>query len=63
MAKSYSEDYKAKFMSVFPELVRELTEDGLLNSQIKDAIQHLKEVSTSGVLCFIYCFINTGTGV
>ena len=50
MAKSYSEDYKAKFMSVFPELVRELTEDGLLNSQIKDAIQHLKEVSTSGVL-------------
>ena len=49
MAKSYSDDYKAKFMAVFSELVRELTEDRLLKchgvTHMIDAIQLLKEVS------------------
>lgn len=42
--KQYSESYKSKFMSVYPELIKELTDDGLLNDDIKDAIQHMKEV-------------------
>ena len=40
-----SEGYRALFMDVFPELVRELTEDGLQNAEISVGIQHLKEVS------------------
>ena len=47
MAESCSEDYKAKFMSVFSELVQELTEGRLLDCPMIDAIQHMKEVSTS----------------
>ena len=40
-----SEGYRALFMSVFPELVSELTEEGLKNTEISVGIQHLKEVS------------------
>ncbi len=43
-APSYSESYKALFLSVFPSLVQELTEDGLNNPEIADGVQHLKEV-------------------
>ena len=39
-----SDGYKAAFHSKFPELVRELTEDGLKNPEISDGVQHLKDV-------------------
>ena len=32
-------------MDVFPQLVSELTDDGLQNTEISVGIQHLKEVS------------------
>ena len=40
-----SEGYRAQFMDVFPQLVGELTEDGLQNTEISVGIRHLKEVS------------------
>ena len=39
-----SDGNKEAFHNKFPELVRELTEDGLKNLEISDGIQHLKEV-------------------
>ena len=39
-----SDGYKAEFHSKFPELVKELTEDGIKNPEISDGIQHLKDV-------------------
>ena len=41
-----SEGYRPLFMSVFPELVSELTGEGLENPEISVGIQHLKEVCT-----------------
>lgn len=43
-APSHSESYRGLFQSVFPTLVKELTEEGLKNPEISDGIQHLKEV-------------------
>ena len=40
-----SEGYRSLFMDVFPQLVGELTEEGLQNTEISVGIQHLKEVS------------------
>ena len=40
-----AEGYRALFMEVFPQLVGELTEEGLQNTEISVGIQHLKEVS------------------
>lgn len=40
-----AEGYRALFMDVFPQLVGELTEEGLQNTEISVGIQHLKEVS------------------
>jgi hypothetical protein len=39
-----SDGHKTVFHSKFPELVRELTEDGIKNPEISDGIQHLKDV-------------------
>lgn len=44
MAKSFSENYKALFKEKFPELVQELTEDGLKDPEISDGIMHLQKV-------------------
>jgi len=46
-AISHSESYREKFQAVFPELLKELTEDGLKNPEIADGIRHLQEVSVS----------------
>ena len=43
--KSSSEGYKSAFHGMFPELVRELTEEELKNGEIADGAQHLKDVS------------------
>ena len=43
-SKQYSEGYREKFMDMFPKLVKELTDEGLLDGEIKEAIVHLKEV-------------------
>ena len=40
-----SEGYRGLFMDVFPELVGELTDEGLENTEISVGIRHLKEVS------------------
>ena len=40
-----SEGYRSLFMDVFPQLVGELTDDGLQNTEISVGIQHLKAVS------------------
>ena len=45
MATSYAEDCKILFKKKFPELVRELTEDGLKNPEISGGILHLQEVN------------------
>ena len=42
--KYYAESYREKFMSVFPELVKQLTDEGLQNNEIRDGIKHLKQV-------------------
>ena len=39
-----SEGYRSLFMDVFPQLVGELTDDGVKNTEISVGIQHLKEV-------------------
>ena len=41
---SHSESYKNSFKALFPELVKELTEDGLCDTEISDGIRHLKTV-------------------
>jgi len=41
---SHSESYREKFQAFFPELLKELTEDGLKNPGIADGIRHLQEV-------------------
>ena len=41
---SHSESYKPLFKTVFPELVKELTEDGLQDPEISDGVQHLQRV-------------------
>lgn len=46
MTQSFSESYKVLFKETFPELVRELTEDGLENPEISDGILHLQKVSS-----------------
>ena len=46
-APSHSESYKGLFQSVFPTLVKELTEGGIKNPEISDGIQHLREVRFS----------------
>lgn len=38
-----SDNYRSKFMSVFPDLVEELTNDGS-NAETSDGIEHLKKV-------------------
>ena len=43
---SVSEGYKGLFQAIFPDLVKELTEDGLKDPEISDGIRHLQEVST-----------------
>lgn len=43
-SKPPSDGYKEAFHKIFPDLVKELTEDDLKNTQIADGIQHLKEV-------------------
>lgn len=40
----YAESYRERFMSVFPELVKQLTDEGLQNNEIRDGIKHLKQV-------------------
>ena len=45
MAKSLSEGYKVLFKGKFQELVQELTEDGLKDSEVSDGIMHLQQVS------------------
>lgn len=40
----FAESYREKFMSVFPELVKELTV-GDSNREITDGMRHLQEVS------------------
>ena len=42
-----SENYKDRFLAVFPELVDCVTKDGLKSSEIAVAMQHFKSVSTS----------------
>lgn len=42
-----SDGSKDAFHSKFPELVKELTEDGIKNPEISDGIQHLKDVRIS----------------
>lgn len=41
---SHSESYKGLFKTVFPELVKELTEKDLNDPEISDGIRHLQEV-------------------
>ena len=41
-----SENYKDRFLAVFPELVDCVTKDGLKSSEIAVAMQHFKSVST-----------------
>ncbi len=61
---SHSESYKGLFHSVFPGLVKELTEDGLSNPEIADGVKHLKEVLNFNVpngmsLCnIVLCFMS-----
>ena len=43
--KSSSENYKDAFHRMFPDLVKELTEDGLKDPEISDGVQHLRDVS------------------
>ena len=50
-SKSSAAGYKEAFHSAFPELVRELTEDGLKNEEISDGVQHLKDVSKCVCVC------------
>ena len=45
MAKSLSEGYKAAFKEAFPDIVQELTKDGIRDSEIADGMQHLQRVS------------------
>ena len=45
-----SEGYRSLFMSVFPELVSELTDEGLENPEISVGIQHLKEVCVGTIV-------------
>ena len=45
LSQSHSENYKPLFKTVFPELVKELTEEGLADPEISDGIQHLQSVS------------------
>jgi farnesyl diphosphate synthase len=42
--KQYAEGHREKFMSVFTELTRELTQESLHDPEISDGIQHLKRV-------------------
>ena len=42
--KYHAEGYREKFLALFPELVAELTDEGLGNPEIVDAIQHTKRV-------------------
>lgn len=41
---SHSDSYKKSFKALFPELVKELTEDGLRDTEISYGIRHLKTV-------------------
>lgn len=41
---SHSHSYKDAFKQVFPDLVKELTEGGLNDSEISDGIRHLERV-------------------
>ena len=43
--KYHAEEYREKFLALFPELVAELTDEGLGNPQVVDAMQHLKKVT------------------
>ena len=43
--KYHAEEYRGKFLALFPELVAELTDEGLANPQVVDAMQHLKKVT------------------
>ena len=47
-----SEGYHSIFMDVFPELMAELTDEGLKNTEISVGIQHLKAVSSLVVTYF-----------
>ena len=40
----YAENYRQKFMAVFPELIDQLTDEGIHDVKICDGMQHLKEV-------------------
>ena len=42
-----SEDYKDRFLAVFPELVDCVTKDGLGSPEIGVAMQHFKSVSVA----------------
>ena len=41
---SHSESYKPLFKTVFPDLVKELTDEGLQDPEISDGIRHLQGV-------------------
>ena len=43
--KDHAEEYREKFLALFPELVAELTDEGLANPQVVDAMQHFKKVT------------------
>ena len=52
-----AEGYRSLFMDVFPQLVGELTEDDIGNTEISVGIQHLKEVCVTlypHMLCIIF---------
>lgn len=53
-SKSSSEDYKDAFHRMFPDLVKELTEDGLKNPEISDGVQHLRDVSIHVITCVMH---------
>lgn len=53
--KRSSDEHKVAFHRVFPELVKELTEDGLKDPEISDGIQHLKDVSVYELIWDIMC--------
>ena len=42
--KYHAEGYREKFLAVFPELVTELTRDGLGNPEIADGVEHMRKV-------------------
>jgi hypothetical protein len=57
----FSHSYKDAFKQVFPELVKELTEEGLNDPEISDGIRHLQRVkyeNRSALHDHSFCFLS-----